>query len=399
MNHPVALVAPDGPARPIEQMRIPADLSGAAGTNRARGALRHVSADDDLSAITAWLARYADVPGTIAAYRKEAERLLLWAVIHHGRPLSSLTHEDLLVYQRFLADPQPAWRWVITARKKPARGSPEWRPFAGPLSPPSVRHSMTILNAMFAWLVDAGYLAGNPLSLARRRGVATKPAVTRYLTHEWWDVVKTTIETLPANTEREQLHAARCRWLFTVLYLAGLRATEIATTPMGAVFCRRDTTGVERWWIDVCGKGSRTRLVPATDELVAELARYRRANGLAPSPYRGETRPLLLPLIGQEKPLSRGAVHLIVKEVFALAAARLRTRGPEWHAQADQLAGASAHWVRHTAGSHMSDQQVDLRFVRDNLGHASIATTSVYLHAEDDARHAATQARHRLGWA
>jgi hypothetical protein len=33
----------------------------------------------------------------------------------------------------------------------------------------------------------------------------------------------------------------------------------------------------------------------------------------------------------------------------------------------------------------MTDQQVDLRFVRDNFGHASIATTSAYLHSEEDA--------------
>jgi len=41
---------------------------------------------------------------------------------------------------------------------------------------------------------------------------------------------------------------------------------------------------------------------------------------------------------------------------------------------------------------------VDLRFVRDNFGHASITTTSAYLHTEDDARHKATQERHRIGW-
>jgi site-specific recombinase XerD len=41
---------------------------------------------------------------------------------------------------------------------------------------------------------------------------------------------------------------------------------------------------------------------------------------------------------------------------------------------------------------------VDLRFVRDNFGHASIPTTSAYLHTEDDARHHATQARHRIDW-
>jgi len=28
---------------------------------------------------------------------------------------------------------------------------------------------MVILNALFAWLTEAGYLAGNPLALARRR--------------------------------------------------------------------------------------------------------------------------------------------------------------------------------------------------------------------------------------
>jgi integrase len=81
----------------------------------------------------------------------------------------------------------------------------------------------------------------------------------------------------------------------------------------------------------------------------------------------------------------------LLKEIFAMAAERLRSPGPDWEIRATVLASASAHWLRHTAGSHMTDQQVDLRFVRDNFGHASIATTSAYLHTEDDARHEATQ--------
>lgn len=293
MTHPVPSF--NGPAVAIEQLRIPPALSGLHGANRAREASRQITADDDLAAVAAWLARYAGVPGTVATYRKEAERLILWAILQHGKPLSSLTHEDLLLYERFLADPQPAWRWVMASRKKLARSSPDWRPFAGPLSPTSVRHAMTILNALFAWLVQAGYLAGNPLSLARRRSAKTAPRVTRYLTHAHWDIVKATIETLPVATERDRLHAARCRWLFSVLYLAGLRLAEIASTRMGAVFSRRDAAGVERWWIEVHGKGGKTRLVPATDELIAELARYRRICGLPPSPQIGETRTLRCP--------------------------------------------------------------------------------------------------------
>jgi integrase/recombinase XerD len=46
----------------------------------------------------------------------------------------------------------------------------------------------------------------------------------------------------------------------------------------------------------------------------------------------------------------------------------------------------------------MMDGQVDLRYVRDNLGHVSISTTSQYLHGDDDDRHRATEAGLRLNW-
>ncbi|MCY1297491.1 hypothetical protein D9M68_645130 [compost metagenome] len=52
--------------------------------------------------------------------------------------------------------------------------------------------------------------------------------------------------------------------------------------------------------------------MPATDELIAELPRYTRAHGLAPTPQPGEARPLVLPVIcretGRDKALSREAL-------------------------------------------------------------------------------------------
>jgi hypothetical protein len=35
-------------------------------------------------------------------------------------------------------------------------------------------------------------------------------------------------------------------------------------------------------------------------------------------------------------------------------------------------------------------------FNRDNLGHASLAATSLYLHADDDRRHQETEEKHRI---
>ena len=39
--------------------------------------------------------------------------------------------------------------------------------------------------------------------------------------------------------------------------------------------------------------------------------------------------------------------------------------------------------MRHTHATHLLDSGADLAAVRDNLRHASITTTSVYLHSDD----------------
>ncbi len=381
---------------PIDQLAVPAALSGQLGRNRAHGTAQ-IAANDDRSAVLAWLARYADSPATLASYRKEAERLLLWCVLQRRAALSDLTHEDWLVYQRFLADPQPAARWVMAPGQKPPRNSPDWRPFAGPLSPVSQRQAMSVLNALMTWLVAAGYLAGNPLALSRRPRQMASARVTRFLPFEHWDEVKATIEAMPATTPREAAHAARTRWLFSLLYVGALRVSEIGSTSMAGFFMRRAVIGAERWWLEVTGKGHKVRLVPVTAELLAELTRYRLSQGLSPLPQHAEDKPLVLPLIGPDKPLARSAIHEIVKGVMRATAERLRAQGAQFEAAAAHIEQASTHWLRHTAGSHLSEQ-ADLKVVRDNLGHANLSTTSIYLHTEDDARHDATEHAHRVGW-
>ena len=382
---------------PLELLNLPEALDGQNGTNRASMPHAQIAAQTDVDALKVWLARYVDTKTTFESYRKEAERLLLWTTIERGKPLSSLTHEDLLLYQRFLADPQPSSRWIMVPGRKWSRFDPEWRPFAGPLAPTSQRQTIIILNAMFSWLVTAGYLAGNPLTLSRQRQRKAKPRITRFLDETLWEEIKTTITRMPRETYRECEHAARVRWLFSLLYLCGLRISEVTQNTMGAFFCRRDPGGEERWWLEVVGKGDKTRLIPATDELMVELARYRRENALPPHPLPNESTPLLLPIGGKRRAMTRSAVHLIVKEVFSRAAVRIRERGPDFEHLAQRVEEASAHWLRHTAGSRMANE-MDLRNVRDNLGHASLSTTNHYLHTEDDQRHQETEEHHRIKW-
>ncbi len=115
---------------------VPPALDGSTGSNRAIGARAQIAADNDLDAIRAWLSRFIGTKTTFDNYRKEAERLLLWAVVVLGKPLSSLTHEDCLRYQQFLADPQPAAAWVAGGGRRHPRGDARWRPFYGRCAPP-----------------------------------------------------------------------------------------------------------------------------------------------------------------------------------------------------------------------------------------------------------------------
>lgn len=204
---------------PVGEIVVTDALSGRDGSNRSQAGNRQLDADTDQHAVLAWLARFADSPNTLANARREAERLLLWALVERSKPLSSLGHEDLLIYRRFLANPHPAERWVMAPGRKAGRRDPRWRPFAGPLSEASIRQSMVVLNSMMSWLVEAGYLARNPLSLSKRRGKVSKPRVTRFLEADLWEAVRTTILAMPKDTTRQAAVYVRARWLFSLLFL------------------------------------------------------------------------------------------------------------------------------------------------------------------------------------
>ena len=346
-----------------------------------------------------FLARYADTKTTFENYRKEVERLFLWSTGQLGKPVSSLTHEDLLAYQRFLADPQP----TSALGQSQAASSPAVTrtgvPSPGPLSPSSQRQAFVILNVMFSWLVNAGYLAGNPLSLepTATRGRLLRASHATWTTNSGRASSKPSIECRgkQSGSERTISESGGC---LPCSILVDFACQKCVKTRWATFFVRRDRDGEERWWLEVVGKGTKTRLIPATRELMAELARYRREAGLPSNPKPGEQTPLVLPIGKSMKPLTRAALHSVLKDVFNRASDELRQRGDEYAARAEQLARASAHWLRHTAGSRMADGDLDLRHVRDNLGHESLKTTSQYLHSHDDHRHKETEQKHRINW-
>lgn len=372
---------------PIERFVPPIALNGHNGGNRLpAGTGKQIRAENDLDALNTWLGEYRHSPQTFRTYRKEAERLLLWSIMEMGKPLSSLRREDLMIYEDFIADPQPAIRWCGA---KIARTSDQWRPFEGPLSPASQRQALIILDGMFSYLVSAGYLNGNPLALMRRRRtplVEDERSVERYLDRQTWHYLLDHIHNLSTETVRQVEEKERIQFLFSLLYLLGPRLSEVASHTMGSFFERQG-----KWWWRVIGKGNKLATVPVPAEAIEALSRYRMHLGLSALPAPNDETPLILSVKGRKR-IASGMIYKIVKKFVTEVAAAMNALDP---ARADKLKQASTHWFRHTAITHQADAGIELRHIKKSARHAKIDTTALYLHSDNDSWHDAVQ-KHQM---
>ena len=73
-----------------------------------------------------------------------------------------------------------------------------------------------------------------------------------------------------------------------------------------------------------------------------------------------------------------------IKAFFADCASVLRGQGDV--KGADRLAKASTHWMRHSHASHAIAAGMPIEIAQQNLGHASLATTTVYVTTESKRR-------------
>lgn len=144
----------------------------------------------------------------------------------------------------------------------------------------------------------------------------------------------------------------RNKLILKMLYYCGLRASELSGLTWGDL---KDNQGNGQ--ATVYGKGSKTRVVIIPTQLWRELEQLRGDAGKADAVFRSRQGTGFL---------TRAMVWEIVKK----AAKRIGLDNP------------SPHWLRHGHASHSLDRGAPIHLVSQSLGHASVATTSRYLHAK-----------------
>lgn len=385
---------------PLDKLLIPAALDGREGRFRAERVRCLLRANNDYDAVQAWLAAKHSAH-TKRAYRKEVERFLLWAILEHHKPLSSMSLEDCIAYRDFLADPQPRERWCGPRAR--ARWSPLWRPFEGPLSVVAQRQALVVLKVLYKFLVDQGYMLGNPWNgVSPAKSATPKLNAGRSFTRAQWEFIEAQLALL-ADTGANQ----RLRLALHVLYDTGLRLSEVVAVKLGDLSFvayppeAGDDELIEGWLLHVVGKGDKARTVPVSFAVMSELStslvqrgldvdpehpRNREAYLLGRAPDALERAPWAAHALTPSDPaqgISAATLADQIKQFFQGCARVLEATDPK---SAARFARASTHWLRHTHGTHAVAAGTPLDVVQQNLGHASLNTTTVYVTSEDRRR-------------
>lgn len=204
------------------------------------------------------------------------------------------------------------------------------------------------LKSFFQFITSEGITASNPAILleAPSRGLH----LPEVLTVDEIDAMIEAIDPLSAEAQRN-------RAMMEVLYGCGLRVSELTGLRISAIY-------PEEGFLTVVGKGDKQRIVPMSERSIAEIKAYmpeRASLNISASDAD------ILFLNRRGKPLTRVMVFYIVKRLAELAGIRKNI---------------SPHTLRHSFATHLLEGGANLRAIQEMLGHASLATTELYLHLD-----------------
>lgn len=345
-----------------------------------------LKANNDAQAMQSFLVGYQGSSLTYQCYMKELERLVLWCTYIQKVSISDLSHSDLNAYQQFLADPQPRSLWCGNKRAKCLKNgeiNPDWRAFSSPLSPVSIKKTMSILECFFNYLVQTQYLKGNPLSVNKRRKKRTHTqTIERWLEKTEINAVLDALSDYQAENPTDSFSAIRAKYIVHTLFYTGLRLSELCEHTMGH-FKLIDN----QWYLKVVGKGEKPRNIVIIDEYLDALMAFRKAID-CPSALPAFEDPMpLIPANDLKTPILNRRIDQILNWTFELGAKRflsLAEKEPdlalEYQHRASKLQKASAHWLRHSYGTYLVKSGCPIEKVKTLMGHADITTTMIYVH-------------------
>ena len=208
----------------------------------------------------------------------------------------------------------------------------------------TVARRLASIKSLFNYLVQAEVICDNPAIHIKTPKVEKKIPTF---------VQENKIEDLMKMPNAVTLIGKRDRAILELFYATGIRLNELAGLNIGSV-------NPQEKLLRVLGKGNKERIVPFGKPAKHALESYLKKRG------KSWVSP-------QETPLFTGrgekriAVRTIQQRVNIYLKAILGGR-----------TGASPHTLRHTFGTHLLENDADIRSIQELLGLSSISSTQIY---------------------
>jgi integrase/recombinase XerD len=167
------------------------------------------------------------------------------------------------------------------------------------------------------------------------------------------------IDVLLKSLSNETPIEIRNKAMIELTYSSGLRVSEL-------VGLRLSDFHPEMGFIEILGKGNKTRIVPVGEEAIDCLGLY--LKDARPKLAKSKSENYLFLNKREGKSMSRQAFFEIIKEK-ALRAGITKSISP--------------HKLRHSFASHLLERGIDLRLIQELLGHEDISTTEIYTHVNN----------------
>jgi len=258
-------------------------------------------------------------PRTIFAYRHDLEKFEEFLKSHNKSDVNTVTKEDV---RQFLAE-RAATNGAITRARK-----------------------LSSIKSSFKYLGREDIIIANPVSDIEAPKLPEKEPM--YLT-------QTEYQNLIAATKREATpyYLSRDLAIIVLLLGTGIRLSELVSLMLDRV--NLESSGKS---IKVRGKGNKERIIPLTNEVVVTLEQYLKSRPDVLSNH------LFISRLGDE--LHARSVYGLVKK-YLKAAGIKKTK-------------AAVHSLRHTFGTSLMNNGVNIVVIQELLGHKKLETTRRYLH-------------------
>lgn len=217
----------------------------------------------------------------------------------------------------------------------------------------TLRRKIASLKVFYGYLQSQNIIADNPFNQLRFQFRAEK-TLPKTIPHDSLKILYTYLKqkVVSSKTVYQKQKAERNLLIISLLLSTGIRISELCHIQIKDINLTEQT-------LQILGKGKKERIIFLGDERTFQLLKA------YISCYCSYLDDYLFPGKSPQKPLTEQSIRLLLKT--AKDQTRLTTT-------------ITPHMFRHSFATMLLDNDVDIRYIQQILGHSSISITQIYTH-------------------